>query len=166
MDNDKGIEIAGYVPGAVGRLVELHAAYYGRNWNFGPFFEAKVAKEAGEFLERFDPDRDCFWTICRQGTVEGTIAVDGLEAAGQGAHLRWFIVSPSLQGAGWGRRLLERAVSFSDSRPYGRLFLWTFAGLDRARRLYEAFGFRLVLEQEGRQWGSLVTEQRFERLRP
>jgi len=32
--------IGGYVPGAIGRIVELHAAYYSKHWQFGLFFEA------------------------------------------------------------------------------------------------------------------------------
>jgi hypothetical protein len=30
------------VAGAIGRVTELHAAYYAREWGFGVFFEAKV----------------------------------------------------------------------------------------------------------------------------
>jgi hypothetical protein len=38
------IEICkGYVPGTIGRVVELHGAYYHAHWGFGAFFEAKVA---------------------------------------------------------------------------------------------------------------------------
>ena len=39
----------------------------------------------------------------------------------------------------------------------------TFKGLDAARHLYEAAGFKLAEESEGRQWGSVVVEQRFVR---
>jgi hypothetical protein len=39
------IEIAGYVPGGIGRVTELHATYYHQEWGFGLFFEAKVATE-------------------------------------------------------------------------------------------------------------------------
>ena len=33
----------GYVPGAIGKVVELHGTYYAQHWGFGLFFEAKVA---------------------------------------------------------------------------------------------------------------------------
>lgn len=51
----------------------------------------------------------------------------------------------------------------SFARASGRpgIYLWTFAGLDAARRLYDDFGFRLVEEQAGETWGTRVTEQRF-----
>jgi GNAT superfamily N-acetyltransferase len=157
------IEIGEYRPGAIGRVTEMHAAYYHRTWGFGLFFEAKVATELAEFLGRFDGGRDGFWTILRANRVEGAIAIDGLKAAAEGAHLRWFIVSPEIKGDGWGRRLMTEAVAFCDRRAYRRIFLWTFAGLDAARHLYEAFGFRLVSEAEGERWGARVVEQRFER---
>jgi GNAT superfamily N-acetyltransferase len=159
------VEIGGYCPGAIGRIAEMHAEYYHSYWGFGLFFEAKVAKELAEFLCRFEKGRDGFWTLSRGNRVEGAIAIDGLKAATEGAHLRWFIVSPELMGSGWGRRLMTEAVAFCDRHAYRRTGLWTFAGLDAACHLYEAFGFRLVSQQEGEQWGSRVSEQRFERNR-
>jgi len=160
------VEIGGFVPGAIGRITEMHAEYYRRHWGFGLFFEAKVTTELAEFLCRFEKERDGFWTVLRGERVEGAIAIDGREAATEGAHLRWFILSPEFRGLGWGRRLLTEAVSFCDRQGYRQTFLWTFEGLDTARRLYEASGFRLVSQTEGEQWGSRVVEQRFERDRP
>ncbi len=160
------IEIGGYQPGAISRVTEMHAAYYHGHWGFGLFFEAKVATELAEFLGRFDGQRDGFWTLRDENRVAGSIAIDGLKAAEEGAHLRWFIVSPEITGGGWGRRLMHEAVAFCDRRAYRRVFLWTFAGLDAARHLYEAFGFRLVSEAQGERWGARVVEQRFERDHP
>ncbi|MEW6335183.1 MAG: GNAT family N-acetyltransferase, partial [Thermodesulfobacteriota bacterium] len=95
--------------------------------------------------------------------VDGAIAIDGSKAAGEGAHLRWFIVASERRGGGWGRRLMTEAVAFCDRQAYERIGLWTFEGLHPARHLYESFGFRLVGQQEGAQWGTRVSEQRFER---
>jgi GNAT superfamily N-acetyltransferase len=157
------IEIGGYQPGAIGRIVEMHAEYYHRHWGFGLFFEAKVAKELAEFLVRFEKGRDGFWTLLKGDQVAGSIAIDGLKAVTEGAHLRWFIVSPELMGSGCGRRLMKEAVTFCDLLSYRRTGLWTFEGLSAARHLYESFGFRLLSQKEGRQWGSRVIEQHFER---
>jgi hypothetical protein len=89
--------IRGYAPGAIGRVAELHAAYYHRKWGFGLFFEARVAVELAEFLARYDEGRDGFWTAQVDGSIEGSIAIDGLHAGVEGAHLRWFIVSDALR---------------------------------------------------------------------
>jgi GNAT superfamily N-acetyltransferase len=155
------IAIAGYVPGAIGRVVELHASYYSKAWDFGLYFEAKVAAEMSQFLRRMDPARDGFWTAVRDGRVEGSITVDGVSADAEGAHLRWFILSDALRGLGVGHRLLQEAVDFCRQRNYSRVFLWTFQGLEPARHLYEKFGFRLAEQIEGEQWGKRVLEQRY-----
>ncbi len=155
------IHIAGYVPGAIGRVAELHASYYSKAWDFGLYFEAKVAKELAEFLQRFDPERDGFWAAVADGRVEGSIALDCAKAETEGAHLRWFILSDAVRGRGVGNRLLQRATDCARQLGCARIYLWTFAGLDSARHLYEKFGFRLAEEFEGTQWGKAVREQRF-----
>jgi hypothetical protein len=55
MTNDKTMSetiFTGYLPGAIGRIVELHANTYHLDWGFGVFFEARVAKEMAAFLRR------------------------------------------------------------------------------------------------------------------
>lgn len=153
--------ITGYLPGAIGRIVELHGAYYHRQAGFGAFFEAKVARELAEFLDRFDREQDGLWLLSDGGRIEGSIALDGRDAAA-GAHLRWFIVAEGKQGQGCGDALLTAAIDCCRQRRYERVYLWTFAGLHAARHLYEKHGFRLAEERRGRQWGTEVLEQRFE----
>ncbi len=157
--------IGGYTPGAIGRLAELHAVYYHLHWDFGLFFEAKVASELSAFLSRADEARDRFWTVRRDGRVEGAVAIDGIDAGGEGAHLRWFILSEEARGRGLGNRLMDAAMGFCDGSGYRRVYLWTFKGLDAARHLYEKHGFQLVEAREGEMWGRRVLEQRFERHR-
>lgn len=155
------VAIAGYVPGAIGRVAELHAAYYSQAWGFGLYFEVKVAADLAQFLLRFEPGRDGFWTASRDGRVEGSIAIDGAGALTEGAHLRWFILSDALRGQGVGNRLMQEAVGFCRRRGYAHVHLWTFQGLEPARHLYEKFGFRLAQQSEGEQWGKRVLEQRY-----
>jgi GNAT superfamily N-acetyltransferase len=153
----------GPVPGAIGRIVELHARYYHASVGFGLPFETKVAREMCLFRERFDAARDGQWLAMDGGVIEAAITIDGLHGDTEGAHLRWFIASDRARGTGIGNVLMEAAMAFCDARQYGRVYLWTFEGLHAARHLYERHGFRLVHQQRGAQWGTEVNEQRFER---
>jgi GNAT superfamily N-acetyltransferase len=155
--------VEGLVPGAIGRITELHAGYYARHAGFGTAFEATVARELAAFGDAYVAGRDGLWTV-GSPQVEAAVAVDGSQAATHGAHLRWFIVSDALRGQGVGRALLARALAFADARGYACTHLWTFAGLAAARHLYEGAGFRLDREGPGDRWGRTVTEQRFVRL--
>jgi GNAT superfamily N-acetyltransferase len=156
------IIIEGYLPGSIGRIVQLHGIYYSQAWGFDLFFEAKVAMELSEFLLRFNFKQDGFWTVCKKDRVEGSIAIDGIKASSEGAHLRWFILSQELRGLGLGHRLMEKALSFCRNKGYQCIYLWTFEGLYPARHIYEKFGFKMVWQAEGTQWGKKVTEQKFE----
>jgi GNAT superfamily N-acetyltransferase len=158
-----GVEIKkGYIPGAIGRIGELHGLYYQAQWDFGLFFEAKVVTELSSFLRRYDDKRDGLWLVVVNGRVEGSIAIDGADAHGEGAHLRWFILSANLRGSGIGNQLIARAIDFCRTKGYPCVYLWTFEGLHAARHLYEKAGFKLVLQHKGLQWGTEVNEQRFE----
>jgi GNAT superfamily N-acetyltransferase len=153
----------GYISGSIGRVVELHGTYYNAHWKFGPFFESKVAAELAEFIRRYDKNRDGFWTASLEGRIEGSITIDGIHNTGKGAHLRWFIVSDALRGKGIGNRLIHSAMDFCRSKGCKRIYLWTFEGLSPARHLYEKHGFQLIEQRNGRQWGTKVIEQQFER---
>jgi GNAT superfamily N-acetyltransferase len=156
--------VAGYVPGVIGRVAEMHGRYYIEPYGFGRFFEAKVASGMAEFSERLDRPMNGLWVALRGGEIVGTVAVDG-EDFGEGiGHLRWFVMDETLRGLGVGRRLLAEAVAFCDRQQFGHIDLWTLRGLDAARKLYEDFGFTLVEELIGDQWGRQVVEQRFRRV--
>ena len=156
--------IEGYVPGCIGDIAGLHARYYAQASGFGVYFERKVATELAAFAEALPDQGKGMWLYAENGRTLASIVIDGDPAIGQ-AHLRWFIVDESLRGLGVGRHLLARALAFADAH-YRDTYLWTFKGLDAARHLYEDAGFVLTDESEGRQWGSVVVEQRFLRRRP
>jgi GNAT superfamily N-acetyltransferase len=154
--------VKGYLPGSIGRIAELHATYYHRHVGFGLYFESKVACELSEFLRRYDETRDGIWLALKSGGVDGSIVIDGIDALGEGAHLRWFIVADAGRGHGAGNTLITEALRFCREKEYQKVYLWTFEGLNPARHLYEKNGFRLTHQQKGHQWGLGVNEQRFE----
>jgi ribosomal protein S18 acetylase RimI-like enzyme len=156
----------GWVPGVVGEVVRAHAAFYAREWGFGPFFEAKVAREMGAFLQRHDPAKDRLFRaedVEGGGRFLGSLTVDGgdPELAEGVAHLRWFIVADGARGRGVGCALMRAGLAFLAEAGFRSCYLTTFAGLDAARRLYEGAGFVLAGETEAESWGTRVVERRF-----
>jgi len=149
----------GWVPGAIGDIAALHARHYSDSHGFGAFFEAKVARELGEFLLRLDPGRDVFRCATGDGRVLGSLVLDCGEEPGS-AHLRWFIMDPALRGQGLGRRWLAEAIDRTRALGLPRIHLWTLAGLDAAAHLYASSGFVLDEEVIAEQWGRSVVERR------
>lgn len=158
------IIVQGYQPGCIGDVASLHGRFYAEHWGFGAFFEKRVATELATFAASLPADGRALWLCVDQGRTLASVAIDGDPVAGV-AHLRWFIVDDALRGTGVGRQMLAQAMRFVDEH-YRQTYLWTFKGLDAARHLYESFGFVLTSEEEGDQWGTKVTEQRFTRDRP
>jgi GNAT superfamily N-acetyltransferase len=155
------LRLAGHFPGALGLLTELHARYYAERWGFDLRFETQVGRELSEFMARFEPGRDGFWTALADDRFAGGVAVDGLGHPELGARLRWFIVEERFQGRGLGGLLLAKALDFCRGAGHGRVHLWTFRGLDGARALYERHGFVLRQEHPAAPWGPEIMEQLF-----
>ncbi|MEM7429700.1 MAG: bifunctional helix-turn-helix transcriptional regulator/GNAT family N-acetyltransferase [Pseudomonadota bacterium] len=155
----------GYVPGLIGSITRLHGEYYSRTVGFGAAFEIAVAGGLMEFTPRLGSPDNQIWHVREHGEIAGSIAIDGEDLDDGVAHLRWYFLSGSLRGTGTGRALLEAALGFCDERGFRETHLWTFKGLDAARRLYERNGFSLADEYVGSQWGKEMMEQKFVRKR-
>lgn len=163
----------GYRPGIVARSVEMHINYYSRYHNFGRLFETDLSVGLGELMRRIDDPGVGAWSaVDPSGRIVGTIFVDVLHETDQAdghhveseekdmvAHLRMFIVDEGLQGNGVGRKLLAQAMEFVDDVGHVETKLWTFRGLESAKRLYEKFGFVMVEEELGGRWGEPVYVQ-------
>lgn len=166
LEHESAVEIAaGFKPGAIGRIAEMHGRYYAEEWNFPPVFEARVAAGLADFVPRLGSPVNQMWLALQGGQIRGSIAIDGEDLGDGKAHLRWVIVEPELQGTGTGRRLVTEAVEFCDAHGFSEIHLWTFSGLNAARKLYESLGFDLAEEWQGNQWGFALPEQRFVRRR-
>ena len=151
-------------------LGELHTAEAGVLQGLDELHDADghdepqgVASGVAEFATRLSSPANQIWLAMREGKIVGSVAIDGEDLGQQQAHLRWFILDDSCRGTGIGRRLLSEAMAFCDSRQFSAVQLWTFKGLDAARKLYESFGFTLIREWQGEQWGKVMTEQQFTR---
>lgn len=163
----RGAFRVGYHPGVIADIVGLHARYYSQHHGFGAPFETLVATELAEFVSAHDPERDLLLSAVDGEALMGAIVIDHtVSAAGEGAKLRWFVVSDAARGRGLGRALMERAMAFCDANAYAPVTLSTFAGLDAARHLYEAFGFKLMKEATIDRWHGGVGEQIFVRGAP
>src|SRR3954469_8847423 len=115
------MHIGTYLPGSIGRIVEMHAAYYAGSWRFGALFEAQVARELGELMQRFDPLRDGFWVARDGDEVVGGVVVAGSRAP-EAARLRFFIGEDGRRGAGVGEALMRAALAFCRGAGYGGVF--------------------------------------------
>lgn len=145
-------------PGDLGTIVRLHGTLYAKEYGFDASFEAYVAGPLSEFALR-GSSRERLWIAKRDDGLLGCVAI--VDAGGDVAQLRWYLVIPDARGLGIGRRLLEEAVAFARDEGYVSIFLWTVSTLEAAAHLYRAAGFVKVAEEPGSPWGVPVIEEKY-----
>lgn len=162
MAPDETIEIGPPRPGDLGWLIGLHGRWYAENKGFGLDFEATVAGIASDVAGRLATPRVTMLVARDEDGPVATLTADGddLDAEGRG-HIRMVIAEPRAQSRGLGHRLMGLGLANLEAAELPGAWLDTFAGLDAARRVYEAAGFRLAHEDTGQTWGVPVREQRF-----
>jgi DNA-binding MarR family transcriptional regulator/N-acetylglutamate synthase-like GNAT family acetyltransferase len=149
-----------HAPGDMGWVIERHARLYHETHGWDDTFEAEVAGIVSDLLRGFDPAWERSWIAEVDGRRAGAIAlVRRSKTVGQ---LRILFVEPWARGLGIGARLVSECVGQARHVGYRRMVLFTVAGLDSARRLYEAEGFRLTEETPEVVWGRPEVSQKWE----
>ncbi|MCV7286391.1 GNAT family N-acetyltransferase [Mycolicibacterium wolinskyi] len=139
-------------PGDLGWVVMAHGEVYNRQFGWNTDFEKLVAAIVADFAANHDPAREAGWIAEVDGVRAGCIfCVAGDEP--QVAKLRILLVTPDARGLGLGTRLVEQCLQFARDTGYQRVTLWTNDVLVAARKIYEAFGFRLVDEERHHSFG-------------
>ncbi|PRY38117.1 bifunctional helix-turn-helix transcriptional regulator/GNAT family N-acetyltransferase [Umezawaea tangerina] len=148
-------------PGDLGWVVHRHGVRYAEESGFDGTFEALVAEVVADFGRGHDPEREAAWIAEVDGEPVGSVLCVRLDDTT--AKLRLLLVEPSARGLGIGARLVEECLRFAERAGYRSITLWTVAGLDSARRVYERAGFTLREERPDRLFGRDVIGQTWQR---
>jgi GNAT superfamily N-acetyltransferase len=135
-----------YEPGVIGRIGELHGRIYADAWGTGAPFEILTLRMLIDYFEHYDPDRDLFLSAHADGTIVGSLAIDGHTTEPHEARIRAVIVDPCHRGQGAGKVMLTTALDWCRAKGYQTIFLWTVdhPAQARSRALYERAGFHEV----------------------
>jgi DNA-binding MarR family transcriptional regulator/N-acetylglutamate synthase-like GNAT family acetyltransferase len=137
--------------GDMGWIVQRHGELYALEQGWDDSFEAWCAEIAAKFLRDFDTRYERSWIAARAGERVGCVLL--VRRSREVGQLRLLLVEPSARGLGIGGRLVSECVSHARHVGYRRIMLFTVRGLESARKLYEAEGFRLVHEEPERVGG-------------
>ncbi|HWR44134.1 helix-turn-helix domain-containing GNAT family N-acetyltransferase [Sporomusa sp.] len=157
--SDTAISIRNHRPGDVGYIAYRHGVLYALEHGLDTqVFEKYVLESLVKYLDNPLAGKIFIAECC--GTIAGFIGI--VETSPTTAQLRWFLIEPEFRGDGLGRKLVATVMEYCRQQNYKHVFLWTFKGLDAARRLYEDFGFKLTEEKENNSWKNQMIEQRWD----
>jgi DNA-binding MarR family transcriptional regulator/N-acetylglutamate synthase-like GNAT family acetyltransferase len=132
-------------PGDLGWVVERHAVLYGREYGWGPVFEAVVADMAGQLVRALQEPGARGWIAELDGRRVGCVFLVPEPDAPGVARLRLLLLEPEARGLGLGQRLTDECLAFARAHGYREVVLWTHTVLTAARAIYASRGF--VLEE-------------------
>ncbi|MEU4744336.1 helix-turn-helix domain-containing GNAT family N-acetyltransferase [Actinosynnema sp. NPDC023658] len=144
-------------PGDLGWVVNRHGVRYAEECGFDRTFEALVAGVVAEYGEGRSPDREAAWIAEVDGEPVGSVFC--MRVDDRTAKLRLLLVEPAARGLGIGARLVEECLAFARRAGYGRVVLWTVAGLAASRHIYEKVGFTVDTRTPERLFGRDVEAQ-------
>ncbi len=146
--------------GDLGRLIALHGRVYaGEAGEFGPRFEAHVARSVAEFMLDNDGRGRVFLAerthgdgppelIATSAIVERAVRPARVPAPKHGGadvgpwgQLRWVLASPAARGTGLGAQLVDAALAHAKASGWRGVYLETTSGLEASWGLYQRRGF-------------------------
>lgn len=149
------------LPGELGWIVRIHGEIYAREYGWGERFEGLVAGVVAAYAANHDPRYERTWIAELDGAPVGSVMV--VKNSEQVAQLRLLILDPRARGRGLGKALVDAAIGFARQAGYTSMTLWTQAGLDVARGIYENAGFVKVKEELHNLFGPEILGEEWER---
>lgn len=95
-------------------------------------------------VERHYMKNGCFWCLLDDDIIIGTVAIRIIDNVNKIVELKRMFVSPEYQGKGYGRLLLEHAITYAQEQNYHRMCLDTRKQFSAAQHLYRSVGFQEI----------------------
>lgn len=114
-----------------------------------------VERDLDDVAERYG-EAGGFWVAELDQQIVGTIAVRPKE--GRACEIKRLYLRADMRGKGLGQALYEHAEAFLRACGYDRIWLDSSRRFEKAHRLYERNGFRLV-EYVDNEWQDAVYEK-------
>ncbi len=154
------ISVRPFTLGDIEYVVSRHKTLYYAERHLSEVFSEYVDRIVSDFVENFDPGRDCLNILECNGVPAGSMGAAHVD--GDTAQLRFFMLEPELRRCGYGNMLFERTLDFCREKGYRCVFLLTITAQTVARRVFVSHGFALTWSRDKSEWGEGIVEERWD----
>ncbi len=93
-------------------------------------------------VKQYYMEKGCFWCLIDDDNIIGTVAIRTIDHENQVVELKRMFVLPECQGKGYGRLLLQHAITYSREHNYHKICLDTRKQFSVAQHLYRSVSFQ------------------------
>jgi len=124
---------------AITKIIQEVLKDYGAS---GPGFAGKD-EEVSNMHDAYRKKGATYFVLTREGKVVGGAGVGPLKGGDKDTcELKKMYLLPEARGSGFGKKLLECCLETATEKGYRRCYLETLEHMNKARLIYEKFGFR------------------------
>lgn len=137
--------------GDFGWIVQANSSLHTQEYGWNEQYEALVAQAVANYLNNFNPKKECCWIAEKDGENVGAIFL--VKKTETIAQLKLLFVEPKSRGLGIGKRLVQECTRFARKAGFKKITLWTCDSLTNARNLFEKEGYKLIKSENHHNFG-------------
>ncbi|MBX7169411.1 MAG: helix-turn-helix domain-containing GNAT family N-acetyltransferase [Pyrinomonadaceae bacterium] len=137
--------------GDFGWVVQANSSLLAQENGWNEQYEALVAQTVADYLNNFNPQKDCCWIAEKNGENVGAVFL--VKKSETIAQLRLLFVEPKSRGLGIGKRLVHECTRFAKKVGFKKITLWTSDTFTTARSLFEKEGYKLIKTEKNNNFG-------------
>lgn len=143
--------------GDFGWVVQANSNLHAQENDWNEQYEALVAQTVADYLNNFNPKKDCCWIAEKDGENVGAVFM--IKKSETIAQLRLLFVEPKSRGLGIGKRLVQECTRFARKVGFKKITLWANNTFSIARNIFEKEGYKLIKSEKHHNFGQdLIVE--------
>lgn len=146
--------------GDFGWVVQANSNIHAQENGWNEKYEALVAKTVADYLNNFNPQKDCCWIAEKDGENVGAAFL--VKKTDTVAQIRLLFVEQKARGLGIGKRLVQECTRFARKAGFKKITLWSSSAFLIAKHIFEKEGYKLIKSENENLFGKDMLSETWE----
>lgn len=146
--------------GDFGWVVQANSSIHAQENGWNEKYEALVAKTVADYLNNFNPQKECCWIAEKDGENVGAAFL--VKKTDTTAQIRLLFVEQKARGLGIGKRLVQECTRFARKAGFKKITLWSSSSFIVAKHIFEKEGYKLIKSESENLFGKDILSETWE----